>query len=202
MIYAISGGTPLSEARPGSKGLCPCCASPVIPKCGEIKVWHWAHVSGTDCDLWSEGETRWHRDWKNLFSPSQIEVAIHRDGQRHRADVVGSDGTIIEFQHSSISPLEIRAREQFYGSMIWVFDVTEPLASGRLDLRQRDGFLSFRWKHARLTIASARAPVYLDAGFRELLLLKKIYPSPPVGGWCIEVPMDAFLRTMRHEASA
>ena len=46
---------------------CPICDSKVIPKCGSINVWHFAHESLKDCDTFSEGETEWHIDWKNEF---------------------------------------------------------------------------------------------------------------------------------------
>jgi len=38
-----------TKATKGAKdALCPCCNKPVIAKCGEIKIWHWAHVSLAD----------------------------------------------------------------------------------------------------------------------------------------------------------
>ena len=87
-----------------------------MAKCGEIVSWHWAHIS-KDCDPWSEPESEWHRGWKQLFPAQMQEVVVGA----HRADVLTNRG-VIEFQHSTISPQEIKERESFYGKMVWVVD--------------------------------------------------------------------------------
>jgi hypothetical protein len=46
-----------------------------------------------------------------------------------------------------------------------------------------DTYRTFRWKHARVSLAWARCTVYLDLGANYLLRLRKIYPDSPVGGW-------------------
>ncbi len=112
------------EAEPKMRGICPVCSQPVIAKCGEYKINHWAHVAHADCDKWWESETDWHRAWKNNFAPEWQEV-IMRDaetGEKHVADVQTSDGLVIEFQHSSIKPEKQRSREAFYKKMVWVVD--------------------------------------------------------------------------------
>lgn len=114
------------EAEPRMHGLCPVCGQPVIAKCGEYKINHWAHVARADCDKWWEAETDWHRAWKNNFAPEWQEVIMHDDktGEKHVADVRTPDGLVIEFQHSSIKPDEQRSREAFYKEMVWVVDGT------------------------------------------------------------------------------
>jgi hypothetical protein len=100
----------------------------------------------------------------------------------HRADIVATDGTIVELQHSSINVDTIREREAFYGDMVWIFDARAAFAERRLSFTKRDGFWTFRWKHPRKAIAACTKPVYLDidgAVFR----LKKIHPEAPCGGW-------------------
>lgn len=111
------------EPEPGLHGTCPVCGSQVIAKCGEIKVWHWAHRSRRNCDPWWENETEWHRRWKSRF-PEEWQERIHHaaDGEKHVADVKTAHGWILEFQHSAIKPDERRARESFYGRMVWVVD--------------------------------------------------------------------------------
>ena len=52
------------EAEPGLQGACPQCGTPMVPKCGDIVSWHWAHTTTANCDPWSEGEGEWHRGWK------------------------------------------------------------------------------------------------------------------------------------------
>lgn len=118
-----------------SQAVCPNpdCSDPMIPKCGEIYTWHWAHKSGHDCDDWGEPETQWHREWKDRFPEDCQEVIIRGSGKWegvvHRADVAIPGGPVIEFQHSSLSADQIREREDFYtdnwGSMVWVVDGSE-----------------------------------------------------------------------------
>jgi len=112
------------EATKGAKGLCPCCGSELVAKCGEIKVHHWAHKKKCD-DHWWENETEWHRNWKNKF-PKEWQEIIQRDesNEKHIADVKTSNGWVIEFQHSPISREERDSRDYFYNKLIWIVDGT------------------------------------------------------------------------------
>lgn len=177
-------------AEPGiARATCPTCGVAVIPKCGRINVWHWAHKSGTDCDPWAERDSAWHLAWQNSVPPERREVVFGV----HRADMVSAGGIVIEVQHSGLSVDDIEAREAFYPRMIWVFDAVEAatLDEGygpRLDIRKKadnpaPNFRTFRWKHARKSIASCRSAVWLDIGNDEVLKLGKLYPGPPCGGW-------------------
>jgi hypothetical protein len=111
------------EAEPKLVGQCISCGSPVLAKCGERRINHWAHKARIQCDSWWETETEWHRSWKNQF-PSDWQEIIHvaSDGQKHIADVKTPDDWVIEFQHSYINPEERRSREDFYKKLIWVVD--------------------------------------------------------------------------------
>ena len=51
MKYSIVNGE-RSEAQPGLTGLCQACDHPTVAKCGEIKIWHWAHKGKRKCDPW------------------------------------------------------------------------------------------------------------------------------------------------------
>ncbi len=110
-------------AKPGATGTCPVCHREVIPKCGEIKTWHWAHKSLKDCDTWYEPESDWHFEWKKLAGLENTEIVIRKPDGIHRADIK-IDGLVIELQHSPLPLHEVREREAFYGSMIWVLDGT------------------------------------------------------------------------------
>ena len=112
------------EAKPGLKGQCPSCGSELIPRCGKVKIHHWAHKSVKMCDNWWENETQWHRDWKNHFPVEWQEVVqIAEDGEKHIADVKTSEGWVIEFQHSYLKDKERESRDRFYGSkLVWVVD--------------------------------------------------------------------------------
>jgi hypothetical protein len=121
--FAIVDGQ-RGEAQPKQRGICQACGDEVIAKCGRVKVWHWAHKGRLSCDPWWENETEWHRKWKAQFPPDwQEQVATDPiTGERHIADVRIPYGLVIEFQHSTIAPAEIAAREKFYGNMIWIVD--------------------------------------------------------------------------------
>ena len=93
-----------SEPTPGLKGTCKSCGMPMVAKCGQHKLWHWAHKSRMHCDPWWEPETEWHREWKNRF-PREWHECIHAEpitGEKHIADVKTDKGLVIEFQHSVI----------------------------------------------------------------------------------------------------
>ncbi len=124
MKFALIDGE-RREPQPGLAGQCPGCEATVLAKCGEVKVWHWAHKSIRSCDPWWEQETPWHRAWKNLFPVEWQEVPMRaEDGELHFADVRTPSGLVLEFQHSAIKPTERRAREAFYKDMLWIVDGT------------------------------------------------------------------------------
>ena len=110
------------EPAPKLKGTCCCCKSPTLAKCGNRKVWHWAHESLSHCDSWWENETPWHRTWKSYFPDSYQEI-VHFDdgtGEKHVADIKTSNGMVIEIQNSPMNESEMASRENFYGKMMWI----------------------------------------------------------------------------------
>lgn len=125
MKFALSESGTKIEPSKGIKGICPICKEPLIAKCGKIKVHHWAHKSGTECDPWSSPETPWHRNWKNCFPKEWQEVLCEVEGSTeiHRADVKTSDDLVLEFQHSPIEDEEKLKRESFYQNMFWIVDL-------------------------------------------------------------------------------
>lgn len=120
MKFALVNGE-RQEAQPSLSGKCPICGDPMVAKCGEVKIWHWAHQGTRTCDPWSENETEWHRDWKEQF-PLHWQEFVQRaeNGERHIADVKTDGGWVIEFQYSYLRPDERRSRNAFYGKLVWV----------------------------------------------------------------------------------
>jgi competence protein CoiA len=111
------------EPQPNLEGICLSCGSPMVARCGEVRIKHWAHKGIRRCDPWWENETEWHRNWKNQFSSDWQEIVHHAEnGEKHIADVKTKEDWIIEFQHSYIKPEERRSREAFYQKLIWVVD--------------------------------------------------------------------------------
>jgi competence protein CoiA len=125
MKFAIVNGSN-AEAVKGVKGICPCCSSELIAKCGERKMHHWAHKGIRNCDPWWENETEWHRSWKGNFDTNWQEKILHDEitGEKHIADVQTTHGLVVEFQHSHIHPIERNKRQDFYKNMVWVIDGT------------------------------------------------------------------------------
>lgn len=175
-------------AQKGHRAACPLCLDPVLAKCGNIKVNHWAHLS-CDCDTFKQSETEWHIKWKQLFPTNQQECVMKKNGITHRADVK-TNTKIIEFQKSSISVDQITDRERFYGNMVWVVDVSDFCENFRFS--RRSGFESFRWLWPRITWTHAVAPIFLDFG-DSLFQIKKVYRNIPCGGWGLFWHKDLFL---------
>lgn len=155
MIWALKDNQRI-KAEPKIDGcICPLCLEPVISKCGEIKEWHWSHISLRYCDIWAEPETRWHIDWKNEFPKECQEVIMGK----HRADVKLGN-LVIEFQNSSISSKDIQKREEFYGNMIWLINGNS--FGKNLIFRDKKDYYSFRWKHPVKSWWYAKKPIYVD----------------------------------------
>jgi hypothetical protein len=95
----------------------------------------------------------------------------------HRADLVTSRGTVVELQHSPISPTVIEAREKFYNNMLWIVDASQFV--DHLKFTERDNYYTFRWKWARLCWSFARKSVYLDIGNGCLFEIKKMHAGSP-----------------------
>ena len=197
MRYALRADQKV-EATPGGAAVCQCCGSEVIAKCGQKKIWHWAHKSKANCDHWWEPETQWHRDWKDKF-PKEWQEVVHfaPNGEKHIADVRTPSGLVIEFQHSSISPEEQKAREDFYGDMLWIVDGTRlKRDKSRFEDEIRLHSFPYQWRKATFQTApfprnwlNCGSTVYFDYGYLDRLVC-----LPPLPGrlFYYEVPMDIF----------
>jgi hypothetical protein len=190
MKYALVDGQ-RQEPQPGLSGICPNCTWPMVAKCGDINIWHWAHRGGRICDPWWEQETKWHRAWKEEF-PNEWHECRHQadNGEWHIADVKTDKGWVLEFQHSHIHPEERRARNAFYEKLVWVVnglrrktDQTQffnALQNGRAitPLIVRISF------HDEVRLlrdwAGSSAPVFFDFGEKFQLML--LLPHSPDGG--------------------
>lgn len=113
------------QAAPKAKGTCICCETEMVPKCGEIRLHHWAHKNLQQCDHWWENESQWHREWKDRFPLEWQEVLKYdtETGEKHIADIYNPvKDLVIEFQNSPIKGTEIQSREKYYKRMMWLLN--------------------------------------------------------------------------------
>ena len=66
MLYAVTNDGQRIRPCKDTRGLCPHCRMPLIPRCGRIKIHHWAHKEAKGC-LYSFGMTPWHYQWLAEF---------------------------------------------------------------------------------------------------------------------------------------
>jgi hypothetical protein len=120
MEFALSENNERIRATPHATGVCSICKESMIPKCGQIKVHHWAHKSKKNCDAWWEPESEWHRQWKTFVQDDFREIVIEKNGVKHRADIKLPSGIIIELQKSPLVYGERLNREVFYEKLVWI----------------------------------------------------------------------------------
>jgi competence CoiA-like predicted nuclease len=121
MIQALDDNKNLILSSLGVKAFCPMCNQQLIPKCGKIKIHHFAHKGNHDCDPWYEPMSEWHLTWQQLARPF-VEIIIEREGIKHRADIGFPSGLIIEIQNSKLSHAQKSERENFYKNMFWILN--------------------------------------------------------------------------------
>lgn len=191
MLYASLNNEKI-EAALKKRAMCPHCKKEVFSKCGEINVWHWAHLQDKSCDSWYESEATWHKDWKNLFGKEFSEIMITKNGKRHIADIHTKEDVVIELQNSPISKSVIRKREMFYDErMLWIinginfktnfnlisddhfFRVSQGLVHKRTGQLLKQGEKLFIWKWYSKSWGEVQRPVFIDFGEENLLWVKE-----------------------------
>lgn len=187
MLYALLNNQKI-EAKPKLRANCPLCGKEVYSKCGEINIWHWAHLQEKSCDNWYESETAWHKNWKNIFGEEHSEIIISKDGIKHIADIYTKENIVIELQNSKISKSTIKKRETFYGErMFWIingenfknnfklihedrfFGVSQGLVhkdSGIL-IKRDEKLFEWKWSHKSWEIS--KRPIFIDFGDENLV---------------------------------
>lgn len=127
------------RAKPGMQAVCPGCQKDVIPKCGDFKIWHWAHKAGL-CKYDSEPYTPRHLEWQERALNAGMEIEkIFDPSQRYRADIYDPKRNMVtEVQHSPITMETIIDRCIFYDSkdikIRWIFDFTDRYNSRKIGL--------------------------------------------------------------------
>lgn len=183
MIWAINDNE-RNKATPKQKATCPLCDEEVIAKCGNIKIWHWAHKKDFMCDSFKELETKWHIEWKELF-PKECQEVITKSNQglnRHRADIKTKEGLVIEFQNSPISIEDIKKREEHYNNMVWILNGKTIAKNIVFYVR------SFKWKWYSGSWDASKV-IYIDKGNEFLYKLEDAGNT----GEFLKISKDAFI---------
>lgn len=139
---------------------------------------HWRHQVKVKCStnrrIAASKETAWHVDWKmRCHDPERVEYrhALQRGPDRvsvRIADVWTKFSWALEFQHSAITQLEVRRRENHYqGKVVWIVDcASQASVNGAFDI---DGAYA-RWHAAPDWISHTRSLVAVDDGANVHLL--------------------------------
>ncbi|MBR7182112.1 MAG: hypothetical protein IKD28_04945 [Clostridia bacterium] len=152
--------THIKDAKPTSVYFCPVCGDILcIRALNSLAVkQHFSHKRGSKClDNWRHDMSEWHINWQEQFPEEYREIVITKNGIKHRADIL-IQNTVIEFQHSPISPEEFEERNFFYGNcgynVVWVFDATDKvrglISEDPVDPMQCH-FKELYWKRAKST---------------------------------------------------
>lgn len=116
-------------AGSGAIGTCPWTGLPVKACVGEI-LQYWAYIGGAPkLPAGYEDESEWHGQWKATIDDTCCEVVMGPNNE-HRADILGSNNTVIEIQHSRIDIRHSKDRVDFYRAhtgrrVIWVVDIQD-----------------------------------------------------------------------------
>lgn len=156
MLIAIHNGQRkrAEAAGRGQIGKCPWTGLDVKAHVGAIRQF-WAYVGGQPkLPPGYETESEWHLCWKELVDDAHCEVVMGQQNE-HRADILGSNDTIIEIQRSVIDIRDVIDRTYFYFGqsnkrMIWVVDIQE-FWKIRFFLvpTEREGWFRVDWKPKR-----------------------------------------------------
>jgi len=121
-------------AAPGLIGKCQLCGNKMIAKCGDIRVWHWAHEANiSNCTY--KPMTQWHYDWQNRFD---VELREIRRGNNTVSDILRSDGMVsIEFQNSPFDFQYIQKKEANTPAVLWVVNLKEQYERGQISFENK-----------------------------------------------------------------
>ncbi|WP_295091996.1 competence protein CoiA family protein [Ruminococcus sp.] len=196
--------THIDDALSNDDYFCPFCKAPLDLRRGDIRRHHFAHARHHLCtDTWakdrSENDSTWHKQWQERFPVDNQEIPLQLGEIKHRADVM-IDRTVIEFQHSPLSPEKFSDRNTFYAGLghkvIWIFDCMD------VDFSQREDF--YYWTRPKHTFRNysdiARAnqtELYFQTDDNTLV---RVIDVSPEGFECFQgyqVSVSDFINSMK-----
>lgn len=121
-------------AEPGLIGKCQLCNGKMIPKCGNVKVWHWSHEAN-DHNCTYKPMTQWHYDWQNRFD---IELREIRTLNNTISDILRKDNAVgIEFQNSPFDFNYVQKKEKSTPTVLWVVNIKEQYERGQISFENK-----------------------------------------------------------------
>lgn len=167
---------------------------------------HWAHMpeAERECATDPGKMTEWHRAWQGTCTdPERLEV-WNKDRTR-RADVYTPHRLAVEFQHSSMSPDTIKARQNDWRHrLVWVFDMLDDTGlEGRANVYQlpdwpetNPDLFRVTWPNPRHFWCHTKTATFLDVrrrmpGEERMLLQVLEWKRDKDGkGWCEAIRWD------------
>jgi len=142
------------NAGSGQLGTCPWTGLEVKAHVGHIRQ-YWAYCGEKpNYNHGYEPESEWHISWKEPIKNKFCEV-IFGNNNEHRADILGSNDTVIEIQHSVIDIRDSKERVRFYREqtgkrVIWVVDIQDFwIKRFSLKKSKHNGVFEVEWKPKR-----------------------------------------------------
>lgn len=179
----------------------------LIAKRGEVRVHHFSHRAGegANCSS-SEGKGDWHCFWQSRLLPNSIELRLTRpvtlkmdDGRivtenmtkiADSSNIIGPEKnilSIVEFQSSVMSVMEMELREKFYSrrdllsawgvpdcrsELTWIFN----LNNCDIEIVHTYGdLICFDWMKGPKYMMAAKARTFYDLGRRDLIQVLAVH---------------------------
>jgi hypothetical protein len=141
---------------------------------------HFRHKNSSDME--GHPMSAWHAEWQGRFPVTEITYKRKDFNQvsERRADVVLNDTTILELQHSLISPAEVFSRKYDYSlhgkNIIWVIDGNQGIEVKELPGSNRC-FLFFSSDNWRYKSFNQYNAIYIDIQDKIYKVVPKLVKS-------------------------
>lgn len=165
--------------KSGQICFCPLCNEEVIGKIYIDRTNHFAHKPNPNCKYQKGDISDWHLNWQYKFKKNEIRYP----DLGLRADAVLENKTVIEFQNSSISLVDLKKRENGYKRMVWLFNLTN-YDNDRVFINSKN---IFYWSYCKKTWILPTKPFFFHLKNNKIIQLREpeIYYEENKGGYQI-----------------
>lgn len=125
MLYALDSNKIKIPATLKGVGFCPGCQQKLIPRCGKIRVEHWAHYKHSACLFCLyRADNDWSISWKFAFPAEYVEVPVKKSATIEVADICLPNRLIFELWHDSLSLQKASESKSFFKSVVFIIQAT------------------------------------------------------------------------------